>query len=298
MASSHILIQISVTFLTVSVVSEAQKSTFFPPSFLQSHCCWQILMDGLQWSRHGATQPRLDQSLKLVTSALYLTSFQDDLWGSQSHPFSQPSIRSKCSLCIFQSENYFALTVQSALKLGRGQTQKWACGDVAEAFPPGTRLPAALLNSHHSYPRRTFPTFLLVSQLASDRSRIQTWNYETLMSPKCPESSDNHASGLRRRILRKDRNKMGRRSLWPMHPRGTPPSWGCSVVSVARGVVFQNMLRFQISQSMEVRRIRISRRDSNKLVVGGHGLGHDGPRYWMGVWLLFNSTAQSYLIFT
>lgn len=39
---------------------------------------------------------------------------------------------------------------------------------------------------------------------------------------------------------------------------------------------------------MEVRRIGMSRRDTNEL-VGGGGLSHDDPRYWMGVWLALSS---------
>lgn len=59
-------------------------------------------------------------------------------------------------------------------------------------------------------------------------------------------------------------NKMGKRSLCPVQPRGCPPAWECSGVSVVRGVIFQNTLEFQISQNIEVRRIRMSRRDSNE----------------------------------
>lgn len=102
---------------SLSFILHSEK--YFFSSSLQSYCCWQILMDGLQWSRDRATQPRLDQSLKLVALALYLTSFQDDLWGNRSHPSSQPSQRSKCSPCIFHFENYYGITVQNAFKLGR-----------------------------------------------------------------------------------------------------------------------------------------------------------------------------------
>lgn len=76
----------------------------------------------------------------------------------------------------------------------------------------------------------------------------------------------------------KTETRWGKEAFDQCIPEGTLQVWGCSAVSVVREVVFQEMLRFQIAQSTEVRRIRTSRRDSNKL-VGGHGLGHDGPRY-------------------
>lgn len=45
---------------------------------------------------------------------------------------------------------------------------------------------------------------------------------------------------------------------------------------MVREVLFHST--FEILRSMKVGKIRMSRRDTNEL-VGGDGLGHDGPRY-------------------